>query len=213
MNHDEIIQKSWKFIEEKFKNAWPSHDIHHVKRVYEMACFLAEKEWANLFVVELWALFHDISDHKYGGTEQEWDEIIQKFLFSLWVQQEIISQVQFIVKHISYSSELWGKIEKSLELQVVQDADRLDALWAVGIARCFCYTWEKWQEMYNPNISPKLNMTKEEYRSHKATAINHFYEKLLNIKDRINTQTAKKIAEKRHQTMETFLKDFLEEVQ
>lgn len=213
MNEELIISKTIEFIKETLKEAKPSHDFFHIERVYNMAVFIWEKEWWNPLVVKLGALLHDIADYKYhDGDETIGPKIAGELLYSLWVDEETIIHVQNIIKNISYSTNLWEVTFQSKELDIVKDADKLDALWAIGIARCLCFSWEKAREIYNPNIEVKLNMTKEEYKKHKSTAINHFYEKLLKLKDLIHTQTGKQIAKQRHEFMEKYLEQFFQEV-
>ncbi len=213
MNEEIIINKTREFVKETLKEAKPSHDFFHIERVYNMAVFISKKEWWNLLVVKLGALLHDIADYKYhNGDETIGPQIAWEFLYSLWVEEEIILHVQNIIKNISYSTNLGEVTFQSKELDIVKDADKLDALWAIGIARCLCFSWEKGREIYNPLIEVKLNMTKEEYKKHKSTAINHFYEKLLKLKDLMNTETGKKIAWERHDFMLQYLDQFMREI-
>lgn len=214
MNEEIIIEKTIEFVKKSFLNAKPSHDFFHVERVYNMAVYIWEKEGANLLIVKLWALLHDIADYKYHDWDEEvWPEIAWKFLTDLWVDNYVIEEVKNIIKYISFSTNLWTDIVyKSKELDVVKDADKLDAIWAIWVARCMCFSWEKDRELYNPSIEPKLDMTKEEYKKNKSTAINHFYEKLLRLKDLMNTDTWKEIAKERHRFMELYLEQFFKEV-
>ena len=213
MNEEIIINKTREFVKETLKEAKPSHDFFHIERVYNMAVFISEKEWWNLLVVKLGALLHDIADYKYhSGDETIGPQIAWDFLYSLWVEEKIILHVQNIIKNISYSTNLGEVTFQSKELDIVKDADKLDALWAIGIARCLSFSWEKGREIYNPLIEVKLNMTKEEYKKHKSTAINHFYEKLLKLKDLMNTETGKKIAWERHDFMLQYLDQFMREI-
>ncbi len=213
MNEEIIISKTIEFVKETLKEAKPSHDFFHIERVYNMAVFISKNEWWDLLVVKLWALLHDIADYKYhDGDENIGPKIAGELLYSLWVDEKTIVHVQNIIKNISYSTNLWEVTFQSKELDIVKDADKLDALWAIGIARCLCFSWEKGREIYNPDIEVKLNMTKEEYKKHKSTAINHFYEKLLKLKDLIHTETGKQIAKQRHEFMEKYLEQFFQEV-
>jgi uncharacterized protein len=165
-----------------------------------------------MLTVELWALLHDIADSKFhNGDEEIGPHTAKIFLESLRINQNIISHVTNIIKHISFKWWNYQSSWKSTELGVVQDADRLDAMWAIGVARTFSYWWFKWREIYNPQIKPNLHMTKEQYKHSTGTTINHFYEKLLLLKDRMNTTMWRQIAIHRHQYMEEFLKEFLEE--
>lgn len=214
MNDEIIINKTIEFVKESLKEAKPSHDFFHIERVYNMAIFISEKEWWNLLVIKLWALLHDIADYKYHNWDEDiWPKIAWEFLASIWLNNEIIIDVQNIIKYISFSTNFSSEISyKSKELDIVKDADKLDAIWAIWIARCLCFSWEKDREIYNPNIKPKLNMSKDEYKSSKSTAINHFYEKLLKLKDLMNTKTWKEIAEERHKFMEIYLEQFFKEI-
>jgi uncharacterized protein len=160
------------------------------------------------------ALLHDIADPKFhDGDESVGPKMASEFLKSQQVDEAIIEHVVNIIRHMSFKNSLdnQGKVFSSIELQIVQDADRLDAIGAIGIARAFNYGGYKNRELYNPNIQPNLNMTKEEYKASKAPTINHFYEKLLLLKDRMNTETGKKIAQERHQFMLDFLEQFYKE--
>ena len=211
MNKQSIVEYLLDFIKIEMKNNDAGHDYWHIYRVWNLAKTIWKNEKCNLFVVELWAILHDIADHKFYW----WDESIgpkkaRNILEELKVEEETIQHIENIIKNISYSSNLDSKREfDSIELQIIQDADKLDAIWAIGIWRTFVYWWNKWREMYNPEIKPKLNMTKDEYRKDKGPTINHFYEKLLRLKDLMNTKTWKEMAEHRHKFMEVFLEEFL----
>lgn len=214
MNQEIILEKTIAFVKESLKEAKPSHDFFHIERVYNMATYIWENEGANMLVVKLGALLHDIADYKYHDWDEDvWPKIAGDFLSGIWVFEDIIVDVQNIIKYISYSTNLSNEfVYTSKELDVVKDADKLDAIWAIWIARCMCFSWEKDRELYNPFIEPKLNMTKEEYKKSKSTAINHFYEKLLRLKDLMNTKTWKEIAIERHRFMELYLEQFFKEV-
>lgn len=207
---NDIINKTVEFVKQQLNHAEWWHDYRHIERVRKNAQHIAHQEqWANLLIVELWALLHDIADSKlHDGDEEIWPKTARKILESLSIQEDIISHVENIIRHISF--KWWKHIQefKSLELDIVQDADRLDAIGAIGIARTFNYWWFKWRELYNPNIKPNLHMTKEEYKNSNAPTLNHFYEKLLLLKDQMNTQTGKKIAEHRHNYMLEYLQEF-----
>jgi len=167
---------------------------------------------ADLLVVELAALLHDIADSKFhGGDEEIGPAVAGDFLGSLAINEPVIEHVQQIIRHISFKSGFTKSNFHSIELDIVQDADRLDAIGAIGIARAFSYGGFKGREIYNPEIQPNLNMTKEEYKNSSAPTINHFYEKLLLLKDKMNTPTGKKLASQRHAFMETYLKQFYSE--
>ena len=207
-----LIQNTVDFVKEKLHGAEAGHDWFHIERVWKLSRKIAETESCNLEVVELSALLHDIADPKFhGGDETLALEISRTFLESENVPEEIIAQVLFIIKNISFKNR--GEVPENLplELQIVQDADRLDAIGAIGIARTFNFGGFKNNLMYHPEIQPKLNMTKDEYKKNEGTTINHFYEKLLLLKDLMNTDAAKKIAAERHDFMLKFLDEFYKE--
>ncbi|MFA7445946.1 MAG: HD domain-containing protein [Flavobacteriaceae bacterium] len=207
-----MIEKTISFVKEKLRGAEAGHDWFHIERVYKNALLIAKDDSeADLLVVQLGALLHDIADSKFhGGDEQIGPQTARKFLSENSVDEEVIEKVIKIIENISFK----GGIKKeytSRELDIVQDADRLDAIGAIGIARTFNYGGFKNRELYNPEIKPNPNMTKEEYKNSTAPTINHFYEKLLLLKDKMNTSKGKELAQKRHQFMESFLEQFYEE--
>ncbi len=212
MNNEIIIEQTVAFVQEKLQDAEGGHDRWHIYRVWNNAKKIAQTEAVNILVVELWALLHDIADSKFhDGDEDIWPRIARKFLVWLEVSHDIIDHVQQIIRNISFK---WGNHRQSFhspELDVVQDADRLDAMGAIGIARTFNYGGHKSREIYNPTIPPNLLMTKEEYKKSTAPTLNHFYEKLLLLKDKMNTETWKAIAIHRHKYMEQFLEEFYKE--
>ena len=207
-----IIDQTFLFVKKQLHDAEGGHDWFHIERVYKNAVLIAEKEVCNLTVVKLGALLHDIADSKFhDGDEEIGPKIAREFLESENVSEEIIEHVIQIIKNISFKGGNFQKTFSSKELEIVQDADRLDALGAIGIARTFNYGGFKNRAIYNPSISPKLNMTKEEYKKSDSPTLNHFYEKLLLLKDKMNTETGKKLAQERHRFMETFLSQFYAE--
>jgi len=190
------------------------HDWFHIQRVFNNTLLIAKNEKVEDMVVNLGALLHDIADAKfYEGDETVGPRMATDFLKSITVEQKVIDHVVKIIENISFKSSLENNGERftSLELQVVQDADRLDAIGAIGIARAFNYGGFKNRELHNPDILPNLNMTKAEYKKSKAPTINHFYEKLLLLKEKMNTETGKKLAESRHQYMLDYLTQFDQE--
>ena len=207
------IQKTINFVKNESKNAESGHDWFHIERVYHNTKLIAKYENVDLFVVELAALLHDIADSKFhGGDETIGPKKAKEFLDTLQIDQSIIDHIINIIANMSFSKSLGNDVKfDSLELQVVQDADRLDAIGAIGIARTFNYGGYKNRTIYNPEIKPNLNLTKEEYKNSTAPTINHFYEKLLLLKDTMNTKTGTKIAHKRHQFMELYLEQFYQE--
>ncbi|MFI0429815.1 HD domain-containing protein [Mariniflexile sp. HMF6888] len=212
MTSKEIINKTIDFVKETLANAEGGHDWFHILRVYNNALLISKNEPVNVFVVELGALLHDIADSKfYNGDETVGPQIAREFLFKLNVDSQVIEHVVNIIENISFKGGNEAQKFKSAELDVVQDADRLDAIGAIGIARCFNYGGFKNRELYNPEIKPHLSMTKAEYKTSTAPSINHFYEKLLLLKDKMNTKTGKDIATKRHAFMELYLEQFYKE--
>ena len=200
------------FVKEKLEGAEAGHDWFHIERVWKLSKKIAEQEGGNLEVIELSALLHDIADPKFhNGDETLALKISQNFLEEIHVEGELIEQVLFVIKNISFKNRAEAPENPPLELQIVQDADRLDAIGAIGIARTFNFGGFKNNLMYHPEIKPNLGMNKEEYKKSNGTTINHFYEKLLLLKDLMNTETAKKIASERHNFMLQFLDEFYKE--
>lgn len=200
------------FVKEKLEGAEAGHDWFHIERVWKLSKKIAEKEGGNLEVIELSALLHDIADPKFhNGDETLALKISKDFLEEIHVEGELIEQVLFVIKNISFKNRAEAPENPPLELQIVQDADRLDAIGAIGIARTFNFGGFKNNLMYHPEIKPNLGMNKEEYKKSNGTTINHFYEKLLLLKDLMNTETAKKIASERHNFMLQFLDEFYKE--
>ena len=200
------------FVKEKLEGAEAGHDWFHIERVWKLSKKIAEKEGGNLEVIELSALLHDIADPKFhNGDETLALKISQNFLEEIQVDAELIEQVLSVIKNISFKNRAEAPENPPLELQIVQDADRLDAIGAIGVARTFNFGGFKNNLMYHPEIKPNLGMNKEEYKKSNGTTINHFYEKLLLLKDLMNTETGKKIASERHDFMLQFLDEFYKE--
>lgn len=207
-----IIENTINFVKKQLEHAESGHNWFHMERVYNNALLIAKEETCNLEVVQLAALLHDIADSKFhDGDETVGPKVARDFLTSENVSEETINHVVKIIENISFKGGNFEKKFTSKELEIVQDADRLDAIGAVGIARTFNYGGFKNREIYNPEILPNLNMSKEEYKNSTAPTINHFYEKLLLLKDKMNTESGKKIAQQRHAFMETFLEQFYNE--
>ena len=205
----EILEATKNFVRQTLENAEGGHDWFHTYRVWQTAKAIALEENADLLEVELAALLHDIEDAKFNRGNDETGAIIaEKFLRGQGLPTSICSKVGNIIRNVSYKGGNVKHDHHSLELEVVQDADRLDAIGAIGIARAFNYGGFKNRKMYDPAIPPKLDMTKEEYRASTAPTINHFYEKLLRLKDGMKTKTGKRLAAERHQFMEAFLEQF-----
>ena len=214
MNKELILKNTIEFVKKELKNAEGGHDWFHVERVFKNTILISKDEDVNVFVVSLSALLHDIADSKfYNGDESIGPKLALDFLESQGVTKEISTHVVHIINHISFKNSFNNKdlIFNSKELEVVQDADRLDAIGAIGIARCFNYGGFKNRPLYDPEIEPNLNMSKEEYKQSTAPTLNHFYEKLLLLKDKMNTHSGKQIALERHQFMEEYLKQFYSE--
>lgn len=213
MSNQELIETTKTFVKDTLKDAEGGHDWFHIERVYKNALLIAKGETVDPLVVALGALLHDIADSKFhDGDSTIGPKVAGAFLLKHNVDSATINHVIKIIENISYSSNLGTeKAFKSLELDVVQDADRLDALGAIGIARTFNYGGFKNRTMYDPEIAPNLNMTKAEYKASNAPTINHFYEKLLLLKDKMNTKTGKQIANERHNYMLGFLDQFYKE--
>ena len=208
----EIIEKTKTFVKETLSNAEGGHDWFHILRVYNNALQISKIEKVNIYIVSLGALLHDIADSKFhNGDETVGPKIAREFLFKHNVDSSIIEHVVNIIENISFKGGNEVQKFKSPELNVVQDADRLDAIGAIGIARCFNYGGFKNRQLYNPEIKPNLNMSKAEYKNSNAPTINHFYEKLLLLKDRMNTKTGLQIANERHNFMLQFLDQFYKE--
>lgn len=207
-----IIDNTIAFVKETLANAEGGHDWFHIERVYKNTMLIAKEEKVDALTVALGALLHDIADSKfYDGDETVGPEMAQNFLKTQNVTDTVIAHVVNIIKHISFKGGNVNKTFSSLELAVVQDADRLDAIGAIGIARAFNYGGFKNRQLYNPEIQPNLELTPEAYKKNTAPTINHFYEKLLLLKDRMNTAAGLRIAQERHQYMEGFLQQFYSE--
>mgnify|MGYP000395060525 FL=1 len=213
MNKTQVINNTISFVKTTLKGAEGGHDWFHIERVYKNALLIAKEENVDEFIVSLGALLHDIADAKfYDGDETVGPKMARTFLENQQVDETTILHIENIINFISFKSSLAnGQKFTSPELNVIQDADRLDAIGAIGIARCFNYGGFKNRTLYDPEIAPNLNMTKEEYKKSTAPTINHFYEKLLLLKDKMNTVTGRRIAADRHLFMEQFLNQFYDE--
>jgi len=212
MNEKQIIENTISFVKETLKNAEGGHDWFHTHRVLKNSQLIAKTEEVNVFIISLGALLHDIADSKFhNGDKTIGPKVAAEFLQNQNVDAIVIEHVIQIINNISFKGGKVTRTFSSKELDVVQDADRLDAIGAVGIARTFNYGGFKNRVIYNPEIQPALNMTKEEYKNSTAPTINHFYEKLLLLKDKMNTETGKQLAQQRHEFMELYLKQFYAE--
>lgn len=207
-----IVNKIINQIKPQFEEDSSGHDFHHIMRVVNMARYLHSKEGGDLEIIELAALLHDISDHKFnGGKLDEGGNVAKSILEEHNYPQDRIERIKYIIDNVSYKGAETPSVMNSLEGKIVQDADRLDAIGAIGIGRTFAYGGHKGQPMYEPNMEAVMHKSFEEYANSKSNTINHFYEKLLLLSDRLNTDTAKEIGQKRHEIMERFIDDFLSE--
>ena len=212
MNEAEIIDRTTAYVKKELQGAEGGHDWWHIERVWKNAKLIAQSEQVNIFIVELSALLHDIGDAKFNdGNEDIGPEKAKQFLENLSIEKKIVNHVENIIRNISFKGGNFTNNFYSPELAVVRDADSLDAIGAIGIARAFNYGGFKNRGIYNPAIAPDLQMSKDAYKKINAPTINHFYEKLLLLKDRMNTNTGKKLAEQRHRFMEIFLEEFYKE--
>ncbi|MBC7508890.1 MAG: HD domain-containing protein [Ferruginibacter sp.] len=212
MTEKEMISSTVNFVKITLQGAEGGHDWWHIERVWKNAMTIAKTEKVNLLVVNLAALLHDIADVKFNNGDEEAGPVKAKqFLQSINVLKDVIEHVENIIRHISFKGGNFTQSFTSPELAVVQDADRLDALGAIGIARAFNYGGFKNREIYNPGIAPDMEMSKEKYTTSNAPTINHFYEKLLLLKNKMNTTAGKQMAEQRHAFMEIFLHQFYQE--
>jgi uncharacterized protein len=213
MTNNSIIEATKNYVRATLKDAEGGHDWFHTLRVYHNAILISKGEKVDALVVALGALLHDIADSKFhDGDDTIGPKMAREFLFKHNVDSFVIEQVIKIIENISFNKSLEeGEKFNSPELDVVQDADRLDAIGAIGIARCFNYGGFKNRALFDPSIKPNMSMTKEEYKTSTAPTINHFYEKLLLLSDKMNTKTGKRIAKQRHQFMEQYLDQFYAE--
>jgi uncharacterized protein len=212
LTRQQLITKTADHVQSLLSGEGSGHDWWHILRVWNNAKTIAASETVNLFIVEMAALLHDIGDHKFhNGDETVGPRMASEWLASLKVQNDIINHICTIIKELSFKGAGTTSEMSTIEGCIVQDADRLDAIGAIGIARTFAYGGHKSREMYNPDILPELHDSFEAYKNSTAPTINHFYEKLLLLKDRMHTQTAKRMAEQRHQYMESYLEQFFAE--
>jgi uncharacterized protein len=209
---EKLIHRTECFVRDTLCNAEGGHDWWHIYRVWRTSLKIAKTESADLLIVQLGALLHDIADSKFhDGDETLGPKVAGYFLQKEGASKEQISHVQQIIENISFKGGNFKQSFRSPELDIVQDADRLDAMGAIGIARTFNYGGFKNRQIYNPKIPPALHQTPEEYKKSTAPTINHFYEKLLLLKERMNTPTGKRMAEERHRFMENYLEQFYQE--
>ena len=205
----EIIERAHSFVRDKFETEYSGHDYFHTLRVFKMATRIAECENADIAVVQLAALLHDVDDRKISPETYESQANARNFLLSSGVDEDTIELICGIIREISFGAN--NSVPSTLEGRCVQDADRLDAIGAIGIARAFAYGGNHNRHMYHPDIKPNLSMTKEEYVKSESTTINHFYEKLFKLTDLMNTKTAVQIAKAREDYMKDFVAEFMDE--
>ncbi|KZE66036.1 phosphohydrolase [Fictibacillus phosphorivorans] len=205
-----MIDQTENFVKNKLKDESSGHDWYHIHRVRNLAENIAVKEGADHFVCVMAALLHDIADEKIAGSEEKGLEEVKLWLESISVEDHYITHIMSIISTMSFKGGNQSEMT-SIEGKVVQDADRLDAIGAIGIGRTFAYSGAKGQLMYDPEIPVREKMTQEQYRNEKSTAVNHFYEKLLKLKHGMNTSYAKKLADDRHLFLERFLDQFFGE--
>jgi uncharacterized protein len=212
MDNGTIIKKTAEYVKQKFENFEGSHDWWHIYRVWQTAKHIAKEEKVDMFIVELAALLHDIADFKYHDADENLGaKTAREWLESLDVDKTIVDHVCSIVKHISFKGALIENMISTKEGNVVQDADRLDSLGAIGIARAFAYGGSKDRPLYTPGEKHKLHNNVEDYVKNGASTIAHFYEKMLLLRDRMNTEAGRRLAKKRHVFMEDFLERFYQE--
>jgi uncharacterized protein len=212
MSNEEIIQKTVAYVRGELAGAEGGHDWWHIHRVWNTSKLILSKENCDALTVELAALLHDIADSKFNnGDESIGPQKADAFLQSISIDSDRRDHVVNIIRNISFKGGNFEQSFTSKELMVVQDADRLDAIGAIGIARAFNYGGFKNRELFDPNVTPDLNMTKEQYKKSTAPTINHFYEKLLLLKDKMNTKTGRELAERRHAYMLEYLEQFYSE--
>ena len=206
-----MIENAINYVKQIFADDCSGHDYHHTMRVYRLAMQIAKYENADMLIVQLAALLHDVDDAKLSPETYATKKKAVDFMISNGVNNENIEAVCRIIEEISFAGTD-SIVPSTIEGKCVQDADRLDAMGAIGIARTFAYGGSKCRKIYDPEIKPLINMSKEEYQQNQnSTSINHFYEKLLLLKDMMNTDAAKRIAEHRQVVMEAYLEEFMAE--
>lgn len=207
----EVISKVSKYLETNHKNESTGHDYWHFIRVWNLSKKICKKEGGDNFIVELSALLHDVADWKFIGKNESETEKVKQLLNDFGVDSEVIRQVCYIIENISFKGAKVKNSMNSNEGKIVQDADKLDAIGAIGVSRVFAYGGKSGRKIYDPKIKPRMHSSFEEYKNNNSASINHFYEKLLLLKDRMNTKTGKKMAVQRHKFLELFLREFFAE--
>ena len=207
---EEIVNKTLEYVKTKLENDSSGHDFWHIYRVWKNAINIAKDEKVDILVIELAAILHDLGDYKLNNGVELGSKPAREWLEKNNIDEKIIIDISHIIDNMSFSKMDDAK-ELSFEGKIVQDADRLDGIGAIGIARCFAYGGKTGSIIFNPNIEPNLNLSKEEYKKNGRPSLNHFHEKLLLLKDKMNTESGKKIAQERHNYLENFIKQFHEE--
>ncbi len=211
-NNTNLFEEVKSIVEQKFRKESADHDWYHIERVLKLAEYIQDQEGGDLLVVQLAALLHDISDHKLnGGIKNDCGRVSRELLTKLNADDQLIERVCAIVDKVSFKGAGVEDVVESLELDIVRDADRLDAIGAIGIARAFHYGGKNDRSFYEPDLAPSMHSDFDSYSSDKSHTLNHFYEKLLLIKDRLRTQTAREIGLERHDLMAAFVAEFLKE--
>jgi len=213
MNKASILRETKKYLRATFEGEGSGHDWWHIERVLNNAMTIAKKEaGADLFIVQLGALLHDVADFKFhGGDDTVGGKVTTLWLKKMGVDEETMKEVVHIVDNVSFKGIGVESKMKSIEGKIVQDADRLDAIGAIGIARAFAYGGHKGRPLHAPGSKPEQHKSFEAYKTRSASTINHFYEKLLHVKDLMNTDTGKKVALRRHKFLEVYLTEFYDE--
>lgn len=212
MNESIYIDKTIEFVKEKLYGEGSGHDWFHIERVYNTSLYIAKKENADILITSLAALLHDIDDWKFSNDNNTNTNTIEHFLKSIDLEKDIVFKVCNIIKTLSFKGGLVDSSQNTIEGKIVQDADRLDAIGAIGIARAFSYGGSKGRLIFDPNIPPQKFTSLDELKNKENHTINHFYEKLLKLKDLMNTNTGKELAKERHEYMEGFLNKFFQEI-
>ena len=209
MDKEIIIENTKKFVKEKLENEGSGHDWYHIERVYNLAKYLGEEEGGDSYIIELATLLHDIEDWKFSKGNESETNAVEEFLLSEGARKEDILKITGIIKSLSFKGGVVSSKQNTIEGMIVQDADRLDAMGAIGIARTFTYGGYKGNLIYDPNIKPMEFKSLDEVKNKKNHTINHFYEKLFKLKDLMNTKKGKELGEKRHRVMKEFVDEFL----
>jgi uncharacterized protein len=211
MDKEAVIRKTAEYVKGRLEDDVSGHDWWHVWRVWNLSKRIGEEESADLFIVQMAALLHDISDWKFSGEDESGPKEAREWMESVDLDVSTIDHICQIIERVSFKGAGVWSGPPSLEGKVVQDADRLDAIGAIGVGRAFAFGGYKKRRMHVPGMEPKMHQTFEEYKNAEGTTLNHFHEKLFLLKDRMNTETGKKMAERRHAFMEHYVDRFMSE--